>query len=713
MLSPAIILCKAVDKKNQAPSHTHTEPSLVIVLEKLVEKQQFTNAINLIDKKYSAGHLHHDSAFYLKSRIYLKQNNFKEWKNNLLKIKKSQFLNNVKIVSDLFEELDFENKKWLAKNLMGQRIFDKAVPSSCPFYELNERARRGNFLSNVLEVAELDKKTRTHFYEELYLEKPESIDVARFSSNKKFIKCHNKLTAQDYTKRMLNLMLFGKNKEARETYEKARSSLKKISKDERCELDYQNAKIERKMRNYKGARLAFQTLIKTCGSEVKRKARYMELMLASMASDVSQRAQFDQFVKDYPTDGLSDDVLFFAADMERTVGKYDDMFKTLDILIKKYPDGDMIHKALFSKAFELTKLGELELAAKSLEHLKKISHPDSLSFQQAQYWITRLSISKDIKTFKALNKNKLSTIKSQLMALVHHKIPTVYSWLSWLLLKELKVHVPLKKIAAQKIEGLQTSKDPELILTNQLIENGFNKEALALLLEKSVKSSDEASVFFIAKLFLDLDDAHLAYLKLIQCNFKAGQILRARPGIYNAIAFPRPFKEEVREATQRSHVSPNLVYPIMKRESCFLPDARSWAQARGLMMMMKVSADEQAQRMGIKLQSEEDLYKPKTSLLLGAGLIKNYQQRFGNLAVALAAYNAGPGHAQRWITKNNHAPIDAFLENVSIDETNRYLKNVLGGMFHYSLMDPNAQLNELDFLLKNDNSDVSSSKSKA
>ncbi|OPZ23557.1 MAG: Soluble lytic murein transglycosylase precursor [bacterium ADurb.BinA186] len=201
----------------------------------------------------------------------------------------------------------------------------------------------------------------------------------------------------------------------------------------------------------------------------------------------------------------------------------------------------------------------------------------------------------------------------------------------------------------------------------------------------------------MAQLFVDLNGPEMGYQKLIQCGSRAGHILKERPGLYRAIAFPKPYVVEVREATQKADMPPNLIYAIMRRESGYLKDARSWAQARGLMQMMKKTADEQAKKLGIKLESEEDLHKPELNLLLGATLIRDLLGKFNNLAIALSAYNAGPGAAQTWIKKNDQAPVDAYLETISFDETNKYLKYVLEGLFNYSLLEGNKSLSLLDF----------------
>lgn len=87
-------------------------------------------------------------------------------------------------------------------------------------------------------------------------------------------------------------------------------------------------------------------------------------------------------------------------------------------------------------------------------------------------------------------------------------------------------------------------------------------------------------------------------------------------------------------------VAPQLVRAVISVESCFDPRAVSSVGARGLMQLMPSTA----KHFGIV-----DLFNPRANLQAGvrylAGLIKRYD---GNLRLALAAYNAGPGAVRKY-----------------------------------------------------------------
>ncbi len=683
------------DKPDEIKKNTvASQPKLLESVEALIALKQYNQATLLVKQKLSAG-LDKDIANYLLARIALSASKMKEWRIYVAQLAASPLFANTQIVAEIFSALPLEEQKWLAKTLTSSALFQTPPPSQCPFYELDSRSLRGQFLIEVLEKTALPSFVNNNLFSELYLHMPETVASERYALDKRFLAWQKSLSAADFVVRMNNLMLFGKNAEARSTSENAISILKKITDDEKCEFRYQNAKLERKNRNYKKAREEFQAIAESCGPDLKLRARYMDLMLASMAGDVSFRPQFDLFVADYPTHGFSDDVLFFAATMERGAGDFESMLATLDNLIKKFPSGDMIEKALFLKGFELAKLGKIQLALPVLTSLREKSVPDSLSYQQAHYWLARLSIFSDVKSLKTPQNKNLPQVKKQLTELVFSRSPTVYSWLSLQLLRELKQKVVQpKKSLVSKSES--PSSDPTLVLVKKLIDAGFSKEPLALLEEKIISPSDESGIFTAAKFFVDLKRPEMGYQKLIQCNQKVAAILAKSPSLYQTISLPKPYAAQVANATKHADVPPNLIYAIMRRESSGLTKARSWAGARGLLQMMKATADEQAKKLGIKLSSEEDLHIPELNLLLGSSLIQNHLQRFGNLAVALSAYNAGPGAARTFIRNNDGAPLDAFIESISFEETNRYAKNVLGGFFSYALKDGLNSVPSLD-----------------
>ena len=101
-----------------------------------------------------------------------------------------------------------------------------------------------------------------------------------------------------------------------------------------------------------------------------------------------------------------------------------------------------------------------------------------------------------------------------------------------------------------------------------------------------------------------------------------------------------PFGELIRKAAEKYEVDPDLVFSVVAAESNFNPRAVSRRNARGLMQLLP----ETARRFGVK-----DVYDPQQNIDAGTRylriLLKQYR---GDLALTLAAYNAGPGAVDRY-----------------------------------------------------------------
>ena len=100
------------------------------------------------------------------------------------------------------------------------------------------------------------------------------------------------------------------------------------------------------------------------------------------------------------------------------------------------------------------------------------------------------------------------------------------------------------------------------------------------------------------------------------------------------------FDEHISQAAQQNDLSFALLKAIIKVESDFDPNAVSRAGAKGLMQIMP----ENYATLGLK-----DPFDPKQNILAGSRYFREMLDRFdGQLALSLAAYNAGPHIVDRY-----------------------------------------------------------------
>ena len=123
----------------------------------------------------------------------------------------------------------------------------------------------------------------------------------------------------------------------------------------------------------------------------------------------------------------------------------------------------------------------------------------------------------------------------------------------------------------------------------------------------------------------------------------------------------KKYDDIIANASQQYGVAFPLLKAIIKAESGFDPRAVSKKGAKGLMQIMPQN---------FKLLGIEDPFDPSQNIHAGARYFKQMYDRFGKLALSLAAYNAGPDAVARYKTVPPY------------EETEEYVKRVL--KFYYS-----------------------------
>jgi soluble lytic murein transglycosylase len=143
------------------------------------------------------------------------------------------------------------------------------------------------------------------------------------------------------------------------------------------------------------------------------------------------------------------------------------------------------------------------------------------------------------------------------------------------------------------------------------------------------------------------------------------------------LRYPRPFLDAVKDASQLTQVPPDWILAVMRQESLFRKDAVSRADARGIMQMMPSTASAVARRWHLAPPGREGLFDPAVAVPLGAAYFHELLDRYhGQLVLTLAAYNAGPAAAARWLPDST-MDTDIWIENIPYNETRGYVQHIL------------------------------------
>lgn len=142
--------------------------------------------------------------------------------------------------------------------------------------------------------------------------------------------------------------------------------------------------------------------------------------------------------------------------------------------------------------------------------------------------------------------------------------------------------------------------------------------------------------------------------------------------------FPLAREPQVRRASHDTGLDPAWTYAIIRAESAWVEDARSHADAYGLMQLLPATAARVAKGAGIAYSRAEDLYHGDTNIALGTRYLSQMAGRYNGAPwLASAAYNAGPGAVERWLGQRGQLEPDFFIASIPYKETREYVARVL------------------------------------
>lgn len=162
--------------------------------------------------------------------------------------------------------------------------------------------------------------------------------------------------------------------------------------------------------------------------------------------------------------------------------------------------------------------------------------------------------------------------------------------------------------------------------------------------------------------------------------------------VYNIIekeVYPIEYGEYVEKYAAEFDVEEELVYAVIKTESSFDPQAISDVGAIGLMQIMPDTFKWlQAKHKDKPKQKADVLYDPETNIKYGTFFLSLLKKEFGSDRLTIAAYHAGRGKVNRWLSDAEISPDGKNIKNIPSKSTGHYVDKVMGNMEKYKkLMD--------------------------
>lgn len=148
--------------------------------------------------------------------------------------------------------------------------------------------------------------------------------------------------------------------------------------------------------------------------------------------------------------------------------------------------------------------------------------------------------------------------------------------------------------------------------------------------------------------------------------------------------YPKFHWDEVEQYANAFGIDPYLVMAVIKVESNFRPSAVSKSGAIGLMQVMPDTGAWAAQTLGTGGYYDDRLKEPEFNIMIGSWYMAHMLSLYSDPTVAIAAYNAGRGNVDRWLSDGTWSGAAESASDVPYRETREFIKKVMRAWETYS-----------------------------
>jgi soluble lytic murein transglycosylase len=412
-------------------------------------------------------------------------------------------------------------------------------------------------------------------------------------------------------------------------------------------------------------------------------------------------AQRDKALKLYPHSPETEELCYSAAtyfDVNYESSKAREAYK---VLYEHFPKGEHAERALWKLAlFDYFEKNYAEAARGFWSYLRAYSNP--LAASSAMYWMGRCY-------------TKLGGIKNaeylfgRVQALANNSYFGQSARKSEASLDKSgdpkSVSIPgidFEKVVAA-CEGIQfsvihfeepaKSVVPVIERARQLWAAGLPDLAVFELrwANRRYPRDEKSLTYIISRIYASKEDHYkaIANLRSLYPDY-VGRPISMMPEEIWQLLFPVRHWSIISSQAAKTKLDPSLVLGIIRQESAFKENARSPANARGLMQILPSTGSRLARQARISRYSSQKLYKAETNIILGTHHLAYLLERYGETELALAAYNAGASRVNRWLTEFGNVDMPELIELIPFSETRGYIKQILSNQAVYGLLTSSA-----------------------
>jgi soluble lytic murein transglycosylase len=376
------------------------------------------------------------------------------------------------------------------------------------------------------------------------------------------------------------------------------------------------------------------------------------------------------------------------------LGRYEEAKKSFIILVNQYSNSEEGLEAQFRLGLLNFRLGDFSAAQKNFERAI-LSAKDRNDLQSRYWWIRCLELQNDVR----VNEEKIKIVQDFPFSYYGLKLNAELNKDRLLFEK-----APAEKVSVVKSRWISDSADV-WIRFETLSKAGWLVEASSELSGLRSPSDPEEAMS------LSLLQAHWGqYSSSIRL---ANQVYEQSPKfknlIYSQHTFPLAFEAMIASESAKYKLNAVVIQSLIRQESAYSLKAISTSNALGLMQMIPPTAVEVAQKLKLKINIPEDLFRPEVNIRMGtfyfAELMNSFQ---GHIPLSLASYNAGPTRIRLWLnsrpetkdlakSRSTQFRDEIWIDELPWSETSFYVKAILRNMILYSYFESKNDLLKSSF----------------
>lgn len=154
---------------------------------------------------------------------------------------------------------------------------------------------------------------------------------------------------------------------------------------------------------------------------------------------------------------------------------------------------------------------------------------------------------------------------------------------------------------------------------------------------------------------------------------------------------PLKYQTYVERYSAQNGLDKYFVYAVIKTESGFRTDAVSSVGARGLMQIMEETFD------WIKYKRDDDgavygdMFNAQKNIDYGCWLLGYLYEEFGTIEAVAAAYHAGRGTVNEWLSDTRYSPDGKHLKVIPTSDTAHYVDKIKRAVETYKKLYDNGK----------------------